>query len=246
MNDNQHDPMNIKETLASTSDMVNNIINLKKGEIEDFKEEIETISQDLYSKTKELEVEIEALSHDSSYDEIKDLKKEIEILSQNAYSEIEFLKTEIEYSKEEIEYSKEEIEELEESVAELDILEAENIEEDDSIPITPISTAGNLLGVLGKGASWVGKKTWSGVKKGTKYAWDHKEEWFEKGLEKQEQRKKNMYKKRDDAYRRVQNEDKDTLLRNSQRIKEDFKNGKTLSVDDKFYIKAAKEKLSEL
>ena len=204
------------------------------------KDEIEASVASMQETTKRMVDNIEANIQELIV-EIQELKVEIEILSPSSHDEIQELESdilELEGLKAEYEESKAELEES--------LIETQTVlnEEYTHESLNASSTSSTILNMVGAGASWVGKKTWAGVKKSSKYAWDHKVEWFEKVLEKQEKRETEAFKKRDSVFERVQNQNEETVLRNYERLKRDHKAGETLSAADMLYIKAAREKLN--
>lgn len=93
---------------------------------------------------------------------------------------------------------------------------------------------------LKNGAKWLGYKAWNGVKKGANYIWEHKDEWGEAAIDKKEKTEKEYYRKENVAMKKAEHQSREERNHEATELIRKKKEGKTLSIEEKLYIKAVR------
>lgn len=84
---------------------------------------------------------------------------------------------------------------------------------------------------------------WKAIKKGAAYAWDNKEKWHQIIMEKGYEIQDDLLAEKSKAEAAVERASIETVKNNVQDIQNKHRNGEALSMYEKYYFQAAKEKL---
>lgn len=89
----------------------------------------------------------------------------------------------------------------------------------------------------------IGRLLWSSIKKGTNYLWENKGELYDKLIEKGGEEQDKIRRRKSSMESLVDRQSVEEVKRNLQTIYQKHQSGETISIEDEFYVQAAKKKI---